>query len=329
MLLSGDSGRYDLQANLEIHKQLRLERRPDLVSPRMPWYDAAFRWLTSFPIDQAIWVWRLLNIVSLALFAAMFPFDRMKTYLAVLISSPVLQGIIMGQDIGIVMLFLSCSLVLERKGFAFLSGLSLCLCSAKWHFFILPAACLLHYRKWRTAQGLAVGAAALLSISTFVQGPGWFAAYYARISNHSEWVAAKGVMINFAALFQPDSLARYTACLAAVVLFWVVIHRYEFMTGFAVAIIVNIVISSHSYMHDAALMIPGLMLLSLHSRFLNVLCWLQLIPWQMPVVFLNLMWLQILGFKQDKVEVFYFVILAAIAMSSMTIISAALHKQSS
>jgi hypothetical protein len=141
---------------------------------RMPWFAAAMWPLARLPYVPAQLIWQALLIVGLATFAALWQRPSFAIRAVILcFSMPAMIGILMGQDVPLLLACMAVSLALVRRGKPVIAGLALSLTFAKFHLFLPLFPIVLLTRRWRFSAGLFGGISILTSFSFLVSGPDW------------------------------------------------------------------------------------------------------------------------------------------------------------
>ena len=128
---------------------------------RLPYYAGLLWPLGLLPYRAAYGVWQVLSIGALAGFAALWRPPRLGlTVLFTLLSLPVFAGLMNGQDLSFVLLWLALAARWHKSGRPFWAGVALALCASKFHLFVLLPVWIVGQRAWRLAPGLDLGGAA-------------------------------------------------------------------------------------------------------------------------------------------------------------------------
>ena len=164
------------------------------------------------------------------------------------------------QDIALLLLILGVSLRLRAGGDDTAAGFVLALLAIKIHLFLLLPVALVMRREWRMIFGLAGGGIALLGISFAVAGPGWVRQYLALIANPGV-ISDPAVKPNLHGLVAGWSHGvGWEVVLSVVVVAGVVAvaRRSGFEIAFSAGMLGSFLVSNHAYLHDCAVLIPGL-----------------------------------------------------------------------
>jgi glycosyl transferase family 87 len=163
------------------------------------------------------------------------------------------------QDIALLLLILGVSLKLRALGYPTAAGFVLSLLAIKIHLFLLVPVALLMRREWRMMFGLAGGGIALLGISFAVAGRNWVREYLALISNPGviSDPAGKPNLHGVVAGWSHAGMWEVVLSVAVVVAV-AAASRRSFEMAFAAGMLGSFLVSNHAYVHDCAVLIPGL-----------------------------------------------------------------------
>jgi hypothetical protein len=259
---------YNVEKILQLQETVIGERRPKLLSMRLPFYYWFLSPLGALPYVFAYRAWIAIVWLSAILAVLCYPVpDRFTLVVATLASLPLLQSFLVAQDVSVALLVVACGLALRMRGARFAAGLVFSLLAIKFHLFLLVPVVFLLRREARLVAGLTAGVAALAGLSFAVGGSTWPQDYWRIISNP---VASPGpyVMPNLAAVdyflggsgFLEWALAGIVVAAVAIVAI-----ASEFELAFAAALIGSLLISHHSYVQDAAVLIPALLVVRSHG----------------------------------------------------------------
>jgi hypothetical protein len=261
----GSGGLYDVDRVQDLQRQLFGGTIRSLLPIRLPFYYAFLSLLAWVPFGVAQWFWlAAMALATLAFVSLSAGLGRISVAIACCWSWPLLFNLPLGQDVPLVLLFLSAALwaIYARKNW-WLAGLLFSLCLIKFHLFLLVPLLILGKRKWRLAAGLVTGTACLMAISFLAAGFEWPRQYIAVILDPlgSPGLAAMpnlhGLMFNFNGLGAPEYLFSF-AVLGMV--WWVIRHR-PFGVAAAATLVGSVLLSQHSYLADCAILIPALLTL--------------------------------------------------------------------
>jgi hypothetical protein len=173
----------------------------------------------------------------------------------------------MGQDVTLVLAALAVSLALFFRGRHFAAGCVMALCSLKFHLFITLPLLILTRRLWRFGAGSMAGGAVLLAVSFAVQGWHW-PADYVRMLRLPTSTPSYALMPNLNGLlsghphgFGITALAACMVLAAAGLVMW----RGRMTVAIAAMLLSGLLLSYHSFIADAVLLIPA-GLLSLRDK---------------------------------------------------------------
>ena len=270
---------YDLPAQLELQRETVGVERPAVSSSRLPFYYAMLWPLGRLQYATARTLWFGLMILAAVGFVLVYPmggrvplrdrrgsvsgFDGGRWVLAaaVLSSLPLFAATLgQRQDIALLLLILGVSLRLRALGYETAAGLVLALLAIKIHLFLLVPVALLMRREWRMTFGLAGGGVALLGFSFAAAGRGWVREYLALISNPGviSDPAGKPNLHGVVAAWSHAGAWEAVLSIAVVVAVVVVAGRSGFEIAFSAGMLGSFLVSNHAYLHDCAVLIPGL-----------------------------------------------------------------------
>ncbi len=262
--LAGTGDLYDSHAYYAFMIQRFAALHESLRFTRPPFYAALLWPLSLLPYKTAYAVWWLLRIVALAGFAVLWKIpSRADTLLFTVLSLPVFAALAAGQDSVLLLLFIAVAFRCWERGNDYGAGLALSLCAIKFHLFVLLPLLFWRQRKRRMAAGFASGAAALLTISFAVEGWRWPLAYFAVLTDGRVHPGADS-MPNLHGLFAALPYGAYLETLAVVAVVaaaWIVLRAASFPSGLALTLLGGLLLSYHSYMMDAAILLPALLIL--------------------------------------------------------------------
>ncbi len=176
---AGDGVRlHDHKVQFEYQKALNPNHIEVVPFPRPRYYAEVFRWLSAWPMPQALLIWQAIQ--SLAYLGVwVLIVVRYRTELlqiaALFIAAPI--GIANGQDSGFMALFAALSLFLFQSARPFLAGLALAMCLFKWHLVLLVPVAMLLARQFRMLAGFGAGALVFLILDFALAGAAGWARY--------------------------------------------------------------------------------------------------------------------------------------------------------
>lgn len=261
--LAGTPRLYDKPANLEVSIASIGETIEHTIYTRPPFYAVFLKPLALLPYHAAYILFSLLTLASVLWYAV-----RLGTAEVLFITSqfvPVILAIGYGQDTPFLLVFLGASLMLEKSGRHFLSGLVLSLCAIKFHLFLFVPIALILTRRWRVFAGGTCGVAALFALGVLVNGWGSTAAYVrvlrdpfinptpATISNIHGLVATLHGGIPMESAF---------AGLALLLFSWTAWKSGSYPLTVASGLLFGLLVSYHSSFGDEILLLPVFALMS-------------------------------------------------------------------
>jgi glycosyl transferase family 87 len=250
---------------------------------RLPYYAGLLWPLGLLPYRAAYGVWQALSIGALAGFAALWRPPRLGlTVLFTLLSLPAFAGLMNGQDLSFVLLWLALAARWYKSDRPFWAGLALALCASKFHLFVLLPVLIVGQRAWRLAAGLACGGAALVVLSFAVGGVHWPMDYWRVLTDPAIHPGA-GHMPNLHGLMSFWPAVRWLEWPAAaltVAAVWRVARRGDFDIALAATLAGGLLVSYHSYLPDCSVLLPAalVVLSTTASAWLRVLAMFLLTP---------------------------------------------------
>jgi hypothetical protein len=283
--LAGDPGLYDSNRAIAVDRQLFGESNPHRIPSRLPFYYAMLSPLGRLSYRAAVFVWVGGLLLASVLFVALYPCaDRTILAITCCWSLPLVFSLAQGTDIALVLLTLGAALNVFYGRKPFLAGLLLSFCLIKFNLFLLLPVLVLQKRAWRLAAGLLSGSVLLLLISFAVAGWGWPRAYASMLLNPnvSPGSAVMPNLHGLAADFHLSATVELVLSLLVAGLVYLVNRRAPFELALAATLLGGILLSRHAYVHDCAILIPGLLaLLRSRDHFLIQACALTLlVPFQ-------------------------------------------------
>jgi len=228
-----------------------------------PPYHYAMLWpLRWFSYLAAYGLWQFVSVMACIGFLVLWrPPDAALTVLYFCFSLPIFAALMNGQDNPLLLFVIAATMALHRRGREFLAGAVFSLCAAKFHLFLLTPILILGQRNWRFGRGFLAGAGVLVAASFAVAGWSWPLAYYEAVSN-PVYTPNFGLMPNLhgAASGLVGSTAWEIALGASTIAAaWIVSRRANFEYAFACCLLGGLLLSYHSYLHDAATLLPALL----------------------------------------------------------------------
>jgi hypothetical protein len=263
---------YDAEASWQIQRQVVGFRLPSVVPTRPPSYYYLLQPFAWLHYRTAYWLFLSANFLGLSWFCWRFFAGRLDYALLVACFPPLYVAILGGNDLGLVLALLGASILLLEKGRDTAAGLLLSLCAIKFHLFLLLPTVFWILGRRRVLGGGALGGALLVFLSYIAQGFGWPARYLTLLRKpviHPLVQTMPNLHGLFVALLPTAPLVAILAAsiLVAAVLLWIVwMNRSDWRTSLAYALLGGLLLSWHSYIQDAVLLLPVLALL-LQGRF--------------------------------------------------------------
>ncbi len=258
--LAGTRGLYDRQAVAQVQMQAVGVTGDAWRYTRLPYYAGLLWPLGRLPYRTAYGVWQLLSVAAVAGFAAVWaPGRRDLTVLFTLLALPVWAGLMNGQDLSFVLLWIALAARWYRQDRRFAAGLVLALGAAKFHLFVLLPLLVAGQRAWRLGAGLAAGGAALAAASFAVGGLHWPADYWRVLTDPNVHPSA-GNMPNLHGMlsFWPAvGWLEWPLAAAVVAVVWWVARRADFDRALAATLAGGLLLSYHSYLPDCSILLPA------------------------------------------------------------------------
>ncbi len=252
---------YDPAATQELQEATVGMVRRDVVPTRLP-FNYVLLWpLARLRYATARAVWLALMVAAAMLFSLVYPTrHRVGLAAAAAVSLPLFAATLgQRQDVALLLLILALALRLRAGGRLFVAGMVLALLLVKFHLFLLVPIALLVQREWRMFVGLCVGGAILFGIC-FGAGTHWPWAYIHVISSPVISPGGSGMPNLHGVLAGFPHAGWWELGLGLVVVLGVVAagRRNGFELAFTGALLGSFLVSNHAYLHDCAVLIPGL-----------------------------------------------------------------------
>jgi hypothetical protein len=180
---------------------------------------------------------------------------------AVVASFPLFAGTLgQRQDLALLLLIMGLGLTLRARGLAVAGGFVLALLAIKIHLFLLVPVALLMRREWRMLLGLVSSGVILAVVSFWAAGLGWVQEYLALISGPGVISDPAGKPNLHGVLAGVPHAGWWELGLGLAVLVGVGVagRRNSFELAFAGGLLGSFLVSNHAYVHDCAVLIPGL-----------------------------------------------------------------------
>ena len=200
------------------------------------------------------------------------------------------------------LVWVAVALRLHQSNRAFLAGLVLSLCLAKFHFLVFLPLVIVAQRRWRFGVGFLSGAAALVALSFAVQGPSWPGDYLHMLLYGTSQPWAR-FMYNFRSVFWkfPHAIEWHIAgSVLVTILIAVIAWRGRFEIALGSALLGALMVSLHVFDQDYVLALPLLILVSEHLADMQPAALLLGIPfvylWIQAVIivsFVLLVWIAV------------------------------------
>jgi hypothetical protein len=257
--LEGTPLLYSPDAAFAVERQAMGCSHPNLIFIKPPFYALLMRPFAAMPFPTALTLWRILGLLAVAAFIALWPGSKWAAAAACAWSFPLAANFTTGQDVSFVLLGLLAAWRLLKSNRDFAAGLLLGLCGIKFHLLLLLPLLILQRRLWRTALGGVCVSAAFIAASFLAAGPNWLQQYRAALQSPRMNPLAEN-MVNLRGLFGYGSPWVWPAALAVMFLCWYLISKGSLEISFAAAIIGGVLITPHNTICDALLFLPALLM---------------------------------------------------------------------
>ncbi len=231
---------------------------------RPPFYAVLLWPLAQLPYRAAHAVWQLLNVAALGVFVVLW-WPRPLAALVCCWFLPIWISFTVGQDMPLVLVWVSAALWLLRRKRDLAAGLVLALCAAKFHLFLLAPLLIVAKRLWRFGIGLLAGGASLAAVSFAVAGWNWPAQYLQLLEANEKFQASRAYMPNLLGLFHRMPHAAVWVGLLTVVVAaatWYAVQRTETDFALACTLAGSLLISPHAFYYDCAALLPLFLILA-------------------------------------------------------------------
>jgi len=268
--LVGTPALYDMAANDALEIKTIGVRLEGVSHSRPPFYAFLLKPLGRLPYLASYVLFQTLGLACLGVFL-WFNLKRLPDVaLFSCISLPLVANFLNGQDLALVLAFLTISLALFRSKHDVAGGLVLALCAIKFHLFLpLPLVFLVH-RRWRALAGSALGALILGALSFLAQGRDWISTYYTTVLRNSAMNPGVDLMPNLhGALFDLGIQSATLELGLAVVILGMVAYlawrETDLELGLAYALIGGLLVSYHAYIQDSVVLLPAVVAIMLKA----------------------------------------------------------------
>lgn len=280
--LSGTPDLYRAEAVSRLQLAEAGATAPALRFTRAPFYALILSPLEHLPFRTAYFAWMALNLAALAGFIVLWNgADRTLTLTACCCSVPLAAAVANGQDLALLLFLLAAALRLFRSKHYLLAGLVLSMCAIKYHLFIVVPLALAAQRLWRVLAGAGIGALALTALSFVAGGPHWPAAYLKALTDPAinPSVDTMPALAGSVSGLEYGNLILWVFGIAVAVACWFIARRApDLETAFAASLLGSLLLSYHSYVSDAALLIPALLILAARRAISPAVAYAALSP---------------------------------------------------
>ncbi len=260
--LVGTPDLYNPVRTIEVQLAAAGDTGPALRYTRLPYLAAILRPLGRLPYHTAYIIWELLALTAFVAFVLLWREPSLSmTLIAASLFVPAFTGLIKGQDVTFLLLWIALAARLQQQQRPFAAGLIFSLCAAKFHLFLLLPLLVLGQRRWRFGLGLITGFAGLVAISFAVAGLSWPQQYYRSLLDP---VIHPGLshMPNLHGMFAGLRHAVLLETLFAgsiIVAHWRIVRRTGFGSGLAATLAGGLLLSYHCYLADCVLLLPAIL----------------------------------------------------------------------
>ena len=259
---------------------------------RLPFYAGMLWPLSQLPYAVAIRVWMAIWWIALTAFAwtgRSFLGGVWIVVAAALASYPLSASFISGQDLPILLALVAGALCLLGNGHRFPSGVLLSLCAIKFHLFVGLPIYVIRRREWSLGLGLVAGLSVLIAVSFVLQGWAWPSRYWNQLMQPAIHPSTQAMPNLHGLVFQLSGgpALEVIGALAVAALCWIACEpSRDSLMAFSAMMVSSLLVSHHAYTQDAALLIPGSLILlaksqNLETRMLALLC-LCPVLWVLP-----------------------------------------------
>lgn len=248
---------------------------------RIPVYALLLKPLTALTYATARKVWIALMAVALAALVPLYLGPRDKLAIALCFSLPVVYAVMLGQDIALVLLIVLAAARLAASDREFAAGFVVSLLAIK-PTYLVPAGLVFVARSRRGAYGLALGGAIQLALCFAAGGLRWPFEYLALLRNPLLDLEPRRMLnlraitssLSFSMSLPPELFVLGSIALLAWL--WAIARRRSVADALILALPIGMLASPHSYIYDAVVAIP---LLVMYAGDLPVLLALTPLPY--------------------------------------------------
>ena len=246
---------------------------------RTPAYAAVFVPLTLLPYSAARFVWIAVLIAASVACVWLFPSERERLAIALAFCFPLVDALMVGQDISLVLLIGLAAAGIFAGGREFLAGFVASLLGIKMTY--LPAAGIAFLaRSRRGFWGLLTGAAIQFGVSFLVSSANWPAEYIAQLRSPLLDLPPSR-MLNLHEVVQSLALPSAVWIGAAIALyaaFWFVCKRVSLPDALLIALPLGMIASPHCKVYDGVVLLPLLVKVATRKSPAGLLAVLGLTP---------------------------------------------------
>ena len=253
--LAGTSRLYDPEAARETQLREAGETLESQRFIRLPYYALMLKPVGLLPYRPAYGVWLALSVLSLAIFAALWPAGT-TGWLICCWFLPGFVAVFNGQDAPMLLLWVALAVYLTKRDRQFAAGMVLALCASKYHLAILLPFVVLAQGRWRMLAGSLVAGAAMLAVSFGVAGRRW-PWEYADVVTDPRIHPSVIHMPSFHGM-QIGTPLQILMTLLVVLCVVVTARCASFEWGLAIALAAGVLVGFHTYLADCVIFLPAI-----------------------------------------------------------------------
>lgn len=254
-LLFGTADLHSPEANAAFQKQLLGVVLAHSYFVRPTFYGLFLKPLTFLSYRSAYWVFQGISILCFAVFLWLQKKRLPELPILACFSFPLLSAFINGQDVPLLLLFCSASILLSRKGFDLPAGMVLALCAIKAHLFILVPFAAIFHRRYRIIAGGVLGGL-FLSAVELAGGGIRTQAKLLEILRMPSSSPYPDIMPNLRSITGDNhQLFVAGAVLCIVLTTWLMRRAPDYEASLGWALVGGLLVSFHAYLHDCLLLL--------------------------------------------------------------------------
>jgi glycosyl transferase family 87 len=253
--LAGTPDLYSKEVLVKKQIELAGAVEPDNFITRFPFHAYLFKPFAMLPFRKGYLAFQIFSAACLAAFL-LIQRNRYRDLGVLSAMSPaVIANFVNAQDVALVVLLCTVSLLLARRGKPWAAGATLALCAIKPHLFLMAPAAVLVHRQWKVLWGALAGALVLAAIS--VHDAGFDVLQKVRGNVKESHI---DIMPNLRSLWIPltgDSFPLYLVSAAAVAALVVYLVRKapDYESAFGICLIAGPLLAHHAWINDCLLLL--------------------------------------------------------------------------